>query len=449
MQRRQLLTAAAAAVSAVGLGTVAGCSRDRGENEILLWGVGGTSRDYQADVVKAFTDANPQVSIAVNNVPGTGDGDATKVITAVRGGTAPDLWWMDRFSCAQYAALGLLEPIDDLIAEYEEPGFMDQYLPFAANELRLNGQVYGLPTSTDTRVLYYNKRIVAEAGFDPDELDPSNGAPTVERVVEMSNAMIKLDGTGSYTQLGLIPWADQGWGYTWSLGNKATFFDDATCGIDLTASPILQAYEFLYDWTRENDYNKVDAFKATYQPPNAPPAQTSFLGQQQGFVINTNGYRTASVEKYAPQIDLGYTNLPVFADGNPLYTWSGGFALVMPKGGSRSRAAWEFMKFYAGVEGQKIYIPRTGGLPTHKELQRDAAFPGAEFFFDQLDYSTSRPPFPVSQIWWESMSNAQESVKLGSLSARDALQVAQDRVAPQMNLYCPFQMPEGFGRTGA
>src|SRR5699024_11582456 len=47
------------------------------------------------------------------------DLDASSVITAVRGRTGPDVYFMDRFNTSQFASLGLLEPIDDLIEEYE------------------------------------------------------------------------------------------------------------------------------------------------------------------------------------------------------------------------------------------------------------------------------------------------------------------------------------------
>ena len=210
INRRSFLKGAAAVgVAAAGVGTVSGCSTERGPNDIVLWGVGGDSREYQAQIIEAFKKENPEINVIVNNVPGSGDGDATSVITAVRGGTAPDLWFMDRFSCAQYASLGLLESISPLIEKYEDPTFLDQFLPFAVNELRLNGQVYGLPNQTDTRVLYYNKEVLRDAGIDTDALDPANGAPTVAMIDEMSDKLIKTDERGNYTRLGLIPYEDR------------------------------------------------------------------------------------------------------------------------------------------------------------------------------------------------------------------------------------------------
>lgn len=446
MQRRTFLTGAAAAGAIAGLGLLSGCAPARtNPNNISLWGVPGDQRPIELDIVKAFGAVRPDINVKVSTAPSNGTGDATSIITAVRGGTAPDLWFMDRFSCAQYASLGLLEPISDLIEKYEDDGFIDQWLPFATRELTLGGKLYGLPTETDSRVLFYNKTLLRENGIDLDELDPKNGPPTVARIMEISNQLMKKDGRGNYTQLGLIPWDGEGWGYTWALANQAQFFDNATCSTDLTAKPILDAYSFLHDQAREMNFGKVDAFKATYEPPNHPPAQTSFYGQQQGFMISGPFY-SRGLDKYVPDLDYGYTYLPVFNEGDSPYSWSGGFSLVAPKGSAMTKEVWDFMKFYCGMPGQSIFMPAAQTLPTHLEMleSSDPGVTDLKFFIDQLEYSTSRPPFPVSQVWWDSMKQAQDSVILGSKSPIEALETAQARVAPQLELYCPFEMPKGY-----
>ncbi|WP_394768536.1 ABC transporter substrate-binding protein [Lacisediminihabitans sp.] len=449
MQRRTFLGGAAAVGALAGLGMLAGCTAGtKDPNQIRLWGVGGDQRPVEKKIIEAYGKVAPNISVVNSTVPSNGTGDATSIITAVRGGTAPDLWYMDAFSCAQYASLGLLESITPLIEKYEDSTFLDQWLQFSTDSLSLNGQVYGLPMDTDTRVLYYNKKLLRAVGVDLDEFDPKNGPPTIERVLEISQKMTKKDGRGNYTRLGLIPWDGEAWAYTWSLGNQATFFDDSNCSIDLTAKPILDAYTFLYDQAREMDFGKVDAFKATYEPPNHPPAQTSFQGEQQGFLIAQPIVN--SLKKYVPNLDYGYTYLPVPKKGAKPYTWSGGFSLVAPKGASMTKEMWDFMKFYCGKPGQEIYMPAVGAVPTQRDVLKstDPAITSLGLLVDQLKFSTSRPPFPVSQIWWDSMAQAQDSVKLGTKTPIEALETAQARVAPQMELYCPFKLPKGFGRTG-
>jgi multiple sugar transport system substrate-binding protein len=43
------------------------------------------------------------------------------------------------------------------------------------------------------------------------------------------------------------------------------------------------------------------------------------------------------------------------------------------------------------------------------------------------------------------MATAQGSVTIGSAKPAEALEAAQARVQPQMDLYCPFTLPRGYG----
>lgn len=446
MQRRTFLSGAAAMGAAAGLGLLAGCaSTGSAANRLNLWGVGGDQRPVEQKILKAYQKVTPGVQVTSSTVPSNGTGDATSIITAVRGHTAPDLWVMDAFSCAQYASLGLLESISGLI-EQEEKNYLQQWLQFPVDSLTLNGQVYGLPLGTDSRALFYNKKVLRDAGIDPDELDPKNGPPTAARIMEMSRTVTKKDSHGNYTQLGLIPWDGEGWAYTWAIGYGARFFDDASCAVEFQSKEMLAAYTFLYEQAREMDYSKVDAFKATYEPPNHPPAQTSFLSGHQAFMINQNGF-AVGMKKYAPKLDWGVTYLPLPHENAKPYTWSGGFALVAPKGAKLTKELWDFQKFYSGKPGQSIFMGPTQSLPTQLDVlhSKDPQITSQKFFIDQLKFSVSRPPIPVGQLWWDAMATAQGSVTIGSAKPAEALEAAQARVQPQMDLYCPFTLPRGYG----
>ncbi|MBA8792797.1 multiple sugar transport system substrate-binding protein [Friedmanniella endophytica] len=447
--RRRLLGGAAALGAAAGTGVLGGCSGGpRDPNHLILWGVGGDQIPNQQKVLDGYLKTHPGVTIDARSVPSAVDGDATPVITAVRGGDAPDVWYMDRFTGAQYAAIGLLEPITPLIERYEEPGFTDGYLKFGLNELTYDNQLYGLPVGTDVRALYYNKTLLRNAGVDLDELDPKNGPPTLQRIFEISEKVTKKDGSGNYTQMGLIPWDAQGWGYTWSIGTGASYFDDRNCSMDLTAKPIVDAFGMLYDWGKEMGWSQVNAFTSSYQPLNAPPSQTVFLSERTAFTVQTST-TVFALAKYAPKLDYGYTYLPVFNEGDQPYTWSGGFSVVAPKGSQLNKNVWDLMKFYGGRPGQEIFMPATKSLPTLTSLFDYQPLADMKPFIDQLRYSTSRPPFPVSSLWWDALVQAHSAMEIGSQTAQSALEQAQARVAPQMEAYCPFRMPAGYGRTGA
>ncbi|GHO81645.1 hypothetical protein KSD_94160 [Ktedonobacter sp. SOSP1-85] len=228
--------------------------------------------------------------------------------------------------------------------------------------------------------------------------------------------MNKTDAKGNYTELGLIPWSGQGFHATWGLDFSAKFFNDKTCQVTPTEPGFETAFKYFQQWSRELDYNKVDTFLATYQPPNAPPSQTPLFTGHLGMSIDGN-WTLSSIQQYAPKLNYGITYLPVLHKGDAPFTWSGGFSLVMPQGAHNTGAGWKFMKFMTGPEGQAIYTKVTSHL-----------------------LSESRPPLPIGAQYLDAMDAAQSSILLGTSTVDQALQQVYQRLQPQMDQYCPFKL---------
>lgn len=456
MDRRTLLRliAGTATVTFAG-GTVAGCSNrpvgeDRDPNHVRIWGIWSSDAEKEMKVIEAFTAQHPEVKVSVSQAPNNGLGDNSPVITAVRGRTAPDIYFMDRFNGAQYASIGLLEPINDLIEEYEKVDpqeFMSGWIKFATDELYYNGNWYGLPMDTDTRALYYNKDLTDEAGIDPSWLDPDNGPMTLDQIWEINDSFNKQDSRGTYERLTWIPWDDQASLLMWVYAYNVSLFDNDTCNVTLNSPEMLRVAEEYASWVERLDFPRVDAFKATYQPPNSPPTQTSFFSGRQMFQI-TGPWGIASQRDYKPKMRYGVTHLPVVSEGADPFTWAGGFSLTMPKGSSRSQAAWNLMKFYAGYEGQKTLMKSIARIPTNLKaaLDPNAWDQSIKFFVEQMAVAKSRLPLPVGTKLWDAMFTMQGSLNQASTTPQEAVDIAQDYVNPTMQQFCPVKLPEGFGK---
>jgi ABC-type glycerol-3-phosphate transport system substrate-binding protein len=152
-----------------------------------------------------------------------------------------------------------------------------------------------------------------------------------------------------------------------------------------------------------------------------------------------------SMKEYAPKVQYGVTYLPVAKKGDTPYTWSGGFAYVIPKGAANPDGGWKFIKYAGGPQGQKIYDVMTQHLPTYKSLLNDKSVTSSQqFFANLLQYSTSRPPLPINAQLSTALSNAQTAVLLGS-SPESALASVNKQVQPNMKQYCPFKLPAAVG----
>lgn len=455
IDRRAFLRALAAggAVSVTG-GAITGCTdrptgSDRDPNTVTMWGIWASDVDTEADVIEAFTEQNPGITVSVSQVPSSSQGDASSVITAVRGRTGPDVYFMGRFSGAEMASLGLLEPIDELIREHEgvEPEeFMANWVKFSTDELLYDGQWYGLPMDTDTRAMYYNKDLTDEAGVDPELLDPAGGPMTLEQMWEISDAFDLQDEQGTYERITWIPWDGEASLMMWAMASGVRFFDDSTCGMTLDSPEMLDVATEYASWVERLQFSRVDAFKATYEPPNAPPTQTSFFSDRQMFQIS-GPWGVQAQHDYRPDMRYGVTHVPVADSADDPFTWAGGFGLAMPKGSSMSEAAWKLMTFYAGYEGQRILMPQISRIPTSLEaVQDDQAWdPSIEFFVEIMEFARSRPPLPVGTKLWDAMMMMQDSLNQQSQSPDEAIKTAQAYVDPTMQQFCPVTLPDGFG----
>lgn len=439
--RRGGLLAAALLVT---LSATAACGNDRPDDELLVWTQQGGERELRAQqlVIEEFEKRHPGVNVQL--VPKSGwqfTGDATALIAAVRGGTPPNVYIIDRFTTAQQASVGLFENLQPRI-DAEGGDLPDEYLDYAIAEATYDGDIYGLPFDTDVRGLYYNKKVLRDAGVDLERLDPANGPLTVDEVMEIADQVTETDEKGNYTRMGLVPWDGQAFHATWALINKAQWYDPDTCEFTALSPGWRKTMEDFQRWSKKLGYQRVQAFLAKYRPPNQPPQQTPLFTGRFGMTIDGN-WNLENIRLYAPKdFEFGVTYLPVPKKGDPPFTWGGGFALTMPKGAPNQDLTWEFMKFMAGEEGQRIYAKAAGKLPTWKSLTHDESVVGNQGIFpDMLEFSVSRPPLPVGAQVSDAMDTAQSAVLLGDLEPEEALQQVYDRVNPALTPFCPLEVP--------
>lgn len=81
-----------------------------------------------------------------------GDSITSKLLTAVAGGTPPDVMLASRYGIAEY--MDALTILNDLAERDNING--DMFYEWAWNEARYNGQLLGLPYDGTARALFYN-----------------------------------------------------------------------------------------------------------------------------------------------------------------------------------------------------------------------------------------------------------------------------------------------------
>lgn len=362
--------------------------------------------------------------------------DVTKLMTAVRGGTGPDVYHLDRFIVAQRAADQLLQ---DLSGYMGGADLKSTHLAFAAAEASFDGKPYAMPFDTDARALYYNKAMIQQAGIDPAELDAAKGPITWARLTEIANALNVKDSAGNYSQMGFIPWVNQGWHYTYGFSYGGTFFDEASCQVTPDNPQVVAAFQWVYDYCKALGPQQVSAF-------GTPTMQPGFPAQQHPFIVGTlamqitGDWMIKQMAQYAPNTDYGITFIPVPAAGDAPSTWAGGWSVVMPQGAKQPEEAIQFMQWFAGEEGQRIYATETAHLPTILTLLEDASIYDERhrFFSEQLlPIAKNRPPLPVGAKYWDELTQAWQKTYLNEEEPATALATVKERVQGDLQRFCP------------
>jgi multiple sugar transport system substrate-binding protein len=438
LSRRRLMAGAAGAAGAAALSgrRVIVPARAQEKTKVVYWtNFVPPDLDTLTNITTDFNAQSADIEVELVQLPPGEETDVTQLVTAVRGGTGPDVYHMDRFIVAQYAAAGALQDLSEISGGED---VLAPYIEFAQTEATYDGKPYALPVDTDTRALYYNRTMLQSVGVDPAEFDPANGPVTLDRVREIALQLNVKDAAGNYTQVGFVPWLNQGWHYTWGFAFGGDFYDEEACQVTPTDPPIVEAFQWAQDYCVEQGAQELFAFAGPADEPGFPAQEIPFTVGTVAMMI-TGNWHIRQMEQYNPELDYGTTYIPVPTAESEPSTWAGGWSVVIPQGAKEPEAALTFMQYLAGEPGQRLYIEQLSSLPTIQALAEDPSLFGEryQFFAEMLPtIAKNRPPLAVGSKYWDELSRAWQATYLNEADPLEALQEAQDNTQSDLQRFC-------------
>ena len=121
--------------------------------------------DTGKNLVAEFSEANPGIQVEYQSTPWASWYQT--FTTAIGAGTAPDVSTGAAYQSVQFYDQGAVAPVDDLIAELEEEGVLEDFLPGTVETMQYDGHYVALPWAIDIRVIYYRKSMLEAAGVEP------------------------------------------------------------------------------------------------------------------------------------------------------------------------------------------------------------------------------------------------------------------------------------------
>lgn len=131
---------------------------------ISLAGWGPGEAQFQPvwdEIVAKYEELNPNIEIDLVGL--AYENLRTQLIVQTSAGTAPDIAQVDSLLDLEFAELGALTPLDDLMSDE----FKADIIPSLLENSTLNGQIYAIPQSPVPHILYQNVVLAEQAGLDP------------------------------------------------------------------------------------------------------------------------------------------------------------------------------------------------------------------------------------------------------------------------------------------
>lgn len=342
--------------------------------ELTFWGDwGGEGQKQFETMVDAFNKSQDRIRVKYVLQQDM----ITKFLTAATSGGAPDILFWDRWRTSLYAPKNVLHPLDDYMAK--DGIAKDAFYEESIKELSYNDKLYGLPLTVDARALFYNKKLLDEAGVKP----PTTWAELEEAAVKTTKWNgDKLEVAGfSLGDNGLFNMYLQQAGGTMLTEDGKTNFNNE------------QGKTVLNFWNKLLNEDRV--YKVGFEQGLGEGTDAFVTGKLA--MHYTGPWMLSTYKKYGKDLDFGIVPPPAGPNGDK-GSVMGGFGLVIPEGAKHKEEAWEFIKWWTANKDNALLWAKTSlNMPGLKAALEDPFFkddPLWQPFMETLEFAKIRPAHP-------------------------------------------------------
>ena len=320
-----------------------------GEKEITMWYY--DNKTMQPAFSQRVEDFNAkykgQYHLTITFVPrGSGYGYEDKVNSAAFTDQLPDLVSIDGPNVANYAANGIIIPLDDLVSEESKADLM----PSIVIQGTYDNHLYAIGYNESSTALIYNKEIFEKNGFRiPKSIED---AYTWEEIYEMAKKISTPECVGIklITNKGeAIPYVLSSF---WDMNNSAfTSADGSKCDGYINNEGGVEAGKYLQKFFVEG-------------LANLDPTPTELQDGKSAMWLANSGYLKGILKSY-PDFPVAVTYYPRTKSGNAASP-CGSWAVGISKNAKDLEAAKVALEFMTNAESTLAYSTIGGYPPSRK-----------------------------------------------------------------------------------
>lgn len=304
----------------------------------------------------------------------------------------------------------------NLASMMEEEGYpLDDFYPGGLFHFRLSDEaIYGLPRDSDTKVIYYNKRLFNRANVPFPESDWT--------WKDLRNAALALKEADVVDYS--FAYETNNWWMIWMWQNDVPVFDDKLFPTKAYISDpaASEAIQFFADLT---NVDKVTP------PPEVLQSSEKLaqLFKEQKLAMAFGNHALVPAFKEIDSFEWDVVGLP---HKNRRANLASGAGYVIAANTEHPEEAWTFLKFLASPKGQAIFTEADVAVPARRSVAQSEIFmkPEARYnvkaFLNEAEIGEADPAFPGAHEIIEYMNReVLPPVWRGEQDAASALQAAQ------------------------
>ncbi|MGC9020359.1 MAG: ABC transporter substrate-binding protein [Candidatus Methanodesulfokora sp.] len=381
------------------------------------WSAGETEMKNYKAMISEFKKANPNIEVKYEVISQMFH---ENILGSFAAGAAPDIFYVDSSWAQIFISKGALYPIGDKLPA----DFVNKFYPFLLNIFRgPDGKLYGVPKDWSILSLFYNKKILSQAGVP----EPTEGW-TWDDLFKYAKLIHQKTGKpGLVLQADFTRWVN----YLISYGAPPPVFASAADASYFDKPEVKNALKKLIE-----EVNK---------------------GRKEGYIVlpsdvNAGWNGEAFGKELAAMTIEGSWTIPYLADVFPNFKYGSDWDIALVPKGPAGRAtmaytvalgvnartehldeALKFIQFIEGEEGQKLLVVKMGHtLPSITTLAKDPnLWPSHAKELDMVNKYDKVQGFTYGQKTGELESKFSQimlSAFRGEITADDALGLLKDKV---------------------
>lgn len=399
-------------------------------------------KDVVDRIVNEFNESQSRYEVIALSVPEAAAG--SKFLLSVAGGDPPDVMCQWNQVIPKWADTGLVLPLDELMAEGDWESFRRNAYPVALRIGMYGEHLYAVTVGLDLYACYARVDDLRKAG-----LDPERPPQTLEELAQWGDRLNEFTPSGELGRIGFLPLGF----YHFAPAFGGGFYDWQARKLLLDTPANLRALTFLQATRTKLGIGNVLRYESGHALGLGGVTWPFISGF---YSIALDGqWRVEQLSQYAPELDYVTFPLPPPEGGRKLAGWANGNFMVIPKGAKEVEGAWEFIKFWSGIEDPERaaeFYTWGGWLPMGPavaEAPKYTAFvaehPQYQTFLDLLpsDNLQPTPPVPYQSYLWDRIRQCEDAVIRGILPADAALERLELQIARELAARKRFGYDDG------